>query len=90
MLTSVVIILMAPSIDDTPLRCRLNTLRSTDPPLCDCTPVRGIYIVHPEPIPCSTKTLARIRTIAGGRSQNEILFRRGKAISGAPTRRGAR
>jgi len=49
----------------------------------------GVLFIK-EPIPCSTKTLARIRTIAGGRSQNEILFRRGKAISGAPTRRGAR
>ena len=39
-----------------------------------------MYIVQPEPIPCSTKTLDRIRTIAGGSSQKEILFRRGKAI----------
>ena len=41
------------------------------------------------PIPCSTKTLARMRIIAGGRSQNDTLFSRGKAMSGAPTRRGA-
>ncbi len=33
-----------------------------------------------EPIPCSTNTLARIRITAGGRSQNDTLLRRGKAI----------
>lgn len=79
-----------PRSEDTPDRCRLKTARSTEPPLCDCTPVRGMYIVQPEPIPCSTKTLARSRTMAGGRSQKLILFSRGNAISGAPTSTGAK
>lgn len=41
------------------------------------------------PIPCSTNTLERISTIAGGRSQKLILLSRGKAMSGAPIRTGA-
>jgi hypothetical protein len=39
--------LIAPRRDEIPERCRLNTARSTEPPLCDCTPVRGMYIVQP-------------------------------------------
>lgn len=89
-LTIVEIIFIAPSIDDTPDRCRLKIAKSTDPPECDCTPVRGIYIVQPDPIPCSTNTEARIRIIAGGNSQKEILFKRGNAISGAPQSKGAK
>jgi hypothetical protein len=81
MFTRVVMMFIAPSIEEIPLRCRLKTARSTDPPECDWTPVRGMYMVHPDPIPCSTKTLARRRITAGGRSQKDTLFRRGKAIS---------
>ena len=33
------------------------------------------------PIPCSTNTLERISTIAGGSSQKLMLFRRGNAIT---------
>jgi hypothetical protein len=58
--------------------------RSTDPPECDWIPDSGGYTVHPVPTPCSTKALASNRISEGGSSQNEILFSRGNAISGAP------
>ena len=58
--------------------------RSTDPPECDWIPDRGGYTVHPVPTPCSTKALANSKIKEGGSSQKEILFNRGKAISGAP------
>jgi hypothetical protein len=41
--------------------------------------------VHPVPAPFSTNALASSRIREGGSSQNEILFNRGKAISGAPS-----
>jgi hypothetical protein len=40
--------------------------------------------VHPVPAPPSTKLEDNKRIKAGGNNQNEILFNRGKAISGAP------
>lgn len=40
------------------------------------------------PTPLSTIPLERRRVRDGGRSQNLILFIRGKAISGAPSIRG--
>lgn len=42
------------------------------------------FTVHPVPAPCSTKALANSKISEGGSSQNEMLFSRGKAISGAP------
>ena len=45
----------------------------------------GGYTVHPVPAPFSTAA-EEIKSIReGGRSQNLILFRRGKAMSGAPS-----
>ena len=58
--------------------------KSTDPPECDWIPANGGYTVHPVPTPCSTKALANNRISEGGNSQNEMLFSRGNAISGAP------
>jgi hypothetical protein len=46
---------------------------------------RGGYTVHPVPAPFSTKADDRSRVREGGSSQNLILFRRGNAISGAPS-----
>jgi len=40
-------------------------------------------------MPDSNKDERRRRERAGGRSQNERLFKRGKAMSGAPISRGA-
>lgn len=48
----------------------------------------GGYTVHPVPAPFSTAADDRRSIRAGGRSQNLILFSRGKAISGAPNIRG--
>lgn len=44
--------------------------------------------VHPVPAPPSTKLEDTNKINAGGRSQKEMLFNRGKAISGAPIIRG--
>jgi len=41
------------------------------------------------PTPDSIKEETRSKDKAGGRSQKDILFKRGKAISGAPMKRGA-
>jgi hypothetical protein len=49
----------------------------------------GGYTVHPVPAPFSTAADDRSSIRAGGRSQNLILFSRGKAISGAPNIRGS-
>jgi hypothetical protein len=49
---------------------------------------RGGYTVQPVPAPLSTMDLERRRVREGGRSQNLILFIRGKAISGAPSIKG--
>jgi len=81
---------IAPSIEEIPARCRLKIARSTDPPEWLCSDERGGYTVHPVPAPCSTKALASSRIREGGRSQKEILFSRGNAISGAPTITGTR
>lgn len=45
----------------------------------------GGYTVQPVPAPLSTSEDISSRVRAGGSSQNLILFRRGKAISGAPS-----
>lgn len=52
-------------------------------------PDKGGYTVHPVPTPFSTALEATNRVKAGGRSQNLILFSRGKAISGAPSINGS-
>jgi hypothetical protein len=49
---------------------------------------RGGYTVHPVPAPFSTAADESNRISDGGSSQNLILFRRGKAMSGAPNIRG--
>lgn len=57
---------------------------STDAPACAILADSGGYTVHPVPTPLSTRPLPRSNVNEGGRSQNLILFIRGKAISGAP------
>lgn len=46
---------------------------------------RGGYTVQPVPAPFSTAAEDNKSRRDGGRSQNLILFSRGKAISGAPS-----
>lgn len=48
----------------------------------------GGYTVHPVPAPFSTAAEDTSKIRDGGRSQNLMLFRRGNAISGAPSIRG--
>lgn len=80
----VVIKLIAPKIDDAPAKCKAKIAKSTDGPLWASTDDNGGYTVHPVPAPASTKDDDTNLNKAGGNNQNEILFNRGKAISGAP------
>ena len=78
----------APRIEETPAKWREKIPRSTEAPACAIPADRGGQTVHPVPTPLSTIPLERRRVKEGGRSQNLILFIRGKAISGAPNMRG--
>ena len=84
----VVIKLSAPRIEETPARCREKIARSTEGPAWARLSDSGGYTVHPVPTPFSTAAENTKRVREGGRSQNLILFRRGNAISGAPSIRG--
>lgn len=84
----VVMKLTAPRIEEIPARCREKIVRSTEGPLCAVFLDNGGYTVHPVPAPLSTIVDLNKRRKDGGRSQNLILLRRGKAISGAPSIKG--
>jgi hypothetical protein len=49
---------------------------------------RGGYTVQPVPAPLSTRLTIKSRVRDGGKSQNLMLFIRGKAMSGAPIIKG--
>lgn len=87
-LITVVMKLTAPKIEETPARCNEKIPISTDAPAWAIPEAKGGYTVHPVPTPLSTIPLVRSKVRAGGKSQNLILFIRGKAISGAPSIRG--
>lgn len=87
MFKMVVIKLALPKILLTPARCNEKIPRSTALPLCP-TVLKGGYTVHPVPTPLSTIPDKSNNIRAGGKSQNLILFKRGKAISGALTING--
>jgi hypothetical protein len=80
----VTIKLIAPAIDEIPARCKLNIAVSTAAPECANTPEIGGYIVQPTPAPDSIKLESNNKNNDGGNNQKLILFKRGKAISGAP------
>jgi hypothetical protein len=84
MLKIVVMKFTAPRIELIPERCKLKIARSTDPPEWKARDESGGYTVHPVPAPTSTNAEDSKRINDGGRSQKEMLFKRGKAISGAP------
>lgn len=84
----VVIKLIAPKIEDTPARCKEKMAKSTAAPLWPKPDDKGGYTVHPVPAPLSTKEDINRSNNAGGRSQNLMLFKRGNAISGAPSIKG--
>ena len=87
MLAIVVMKLALPKILLTPAKCREKIPKSTAPPGCP-TVLKGGYTVHPVPTPLSTNPDNNNITRAGGKSQNLMLFKRGKAISGVFTIRG--
>lgn len=78
----------APKIDLAPARCKEKIAKSTDAPACAIFLDKGGYTVHPVPAPLSTKDLDRSIISAGIKSQNLILFIRGKAMSAAPSIKG--
>jgi len=80
----VTIKLIAPKIEDAPAKCKLKIAKSTEGPECACTLDNGGYTVQPVPAPVSTKLEASNKINEGGNNQKLILFKRGKAISGAP------
>lgn len=82
---TVVIKLIAPKIEDAPAIWREKIARSTDGPLWAILADKGGYTVQPVPAPLSIILEPSSRIKAGGRSQNLILFNRGKAISGTPS-----
>jgi hypothetical protein len=73
MFMMVVMKLMAPKIEEAPAKCKLYRLLA-----------KGGYTVQPVPAPIPAKAERDKRVREGGRSQNLILFIRGKAISCAP------
>lgn len=88
MLRTVVMKFNAPKIDETPAICREKIARSTEGPAWAIFAARGGYTVHPVPTPFSTALDLSKRINDGGSNQNLMLFRRGNAISGAPSMRG--
>jgi hypothetical protein len=87
-LITVVIKFTAPKIEEIPAKCREKIAKSTEAPAWAIPEDRGGYTVHPVPAPFSTIELDKRRVKEGGKSQNLMLFIRGKAISGAPNIKG--
>jgi hypothetical protein len=83
MLKMVVMKLAAPRIEEAPAKCRPNRAMSSPGPPWYWLSDSGGYSVQPVPVP-PTKRLATVSMKAGTSSQKEMLFRRGKAMSGAP------
>jgi len=80
----VVMKLIAPKIDEAPAKCSEKIAKSTEGPLWASTEDKGGYTVQPVPAPASTRDEDTSINKAGGNNQKEMLFKRGKAISGAP------
>ena len=80
--------LIAPRMEDTPAKCKEKIAKSTDLPAWAILLARGGQTVHPVPAPLSTKALVSRRIRAGTRNQKLMLFKRGKAISAAPSIKG--
>lgn len=78
----------APKREETPAKCKEKIAKSTEAPEWARLELKGGYTVHPVPAPASTRLLLRSKDSEGMSSQNLMLFRRGNAISGAPTIKG--
>src|SRR3954467_11042559 len=88
MLKIVVMKLMAPRIEEAPARCSDRMAKSTAGPGWPEVD-SGAYIVQPAPTPLapgspSKKVELKSSANDAGNSQNETLFMRGNAMSGAP------
>lgn len=79
---------MVAAIEETPAKCKLNIAKSTEGPECAAMELKGGYAVHPTPAPNSTNAEHNNIKKEGGINQKLILFKRGKAISGAPINKG--
>ncbi len=88
MLIIVVIKFTAPRIDEIPAKWREKIAKSTDDPPWAIFLANGGYTVQPVPAPFSTNLLINSKLKEGGSIQKLILFKRGKAISGAPSING--
>jgi len=84
----VVIKFIAPKIDEIPAKCKLKIAKSIEPPEWNSIDANGGYTVQPVPAPPSTKLDDNNKINAGGNNQNDMLFNRGNAISGAPIIKG--
>ena len=85
---TVTIKLIAPNNEDTPAKCRLKIAKSTAPPEWASIPESGGYTVQPVPAPTSTTEDNNNNKNEGGSNQKLKLLSRGKAMSGAPIKRG--
>jgi len=85
MLIIVVMKLIAPRIDEIPARWREKIVKSIEEFWWNWILDNGGYTVHPVPAPVSVNDEVMRRSKDGGRSQNLMLFIRGKAMSGAPS-----
>jgi len=75
---------IAPSKDEIPAKCKLKIAKSTEALLCPTFELNGGYNVHPAPTPWSIN-LDNINKINDATNNQKLtLFKRGKAISGAP------
>jgi hypothetical protein len=81
----VLIKLTAPKSEEIPAKCKEKIAKSTDAPAWAKFLLKGGYTVHPVPAPLSTSPLKSSKTSAGNKNQKLMLFKRGNAISGAPS-----
>ena len=89
MLKIVVMKLIAPRIEEAPARCSDRMTKSIAGPGVPAVDENGGYSTQPPPNPCmpgepSTNIEVSSSRNEAGSSQNEILFMRGNAMSGAP------
>jgi hypothetical protein len=78
----------APNKEETPAKCKLKIKQSTEGFGCPAKLLNGGYKVQPVPTPPSIQLETKNKNKEGGSNQKLKLFKRGKAISGAPIKRG--